>query len=314
MRDRFGLNRPSLLSSGHLTAGNLSPSAAPGTLPPMKPFPLPAPWARRLQFAVWALPLCLAVIHHAWGQTPRSMAETPPGPSLSFEQYLIDYGQVVPTEEVRTHFGFMNMADRAIQIDRLEPSCGCLQPKLDDKYRELDPGERGEFLIRIQTANQAVGPKEYTVIVHYRDPEPRQTTVRFQVTLPDNQVALKPRALMMYLSGTAPMVQTAEVIDRRPNKFEIVRLECEPANLATIEPSGEFDDSEDHRHYKLQIHVNPELPDGAHRGVIWVHTNDPAYKTLRLPVAIHKGVAPKTARKGFDLRSRASSHGDHSHP
>jgi hypothetical protein len=280
----------------------------------MKPFPLPALWARRLQFIVWSLPLCLATLSHVWGQSSRALAEIPASPTLSFEQYLIDYGQVVPTEEVRTHFGFMNMADRPIQIDRLEPSCGCLQPRLDDKYRELDPGERGEFLIRIQTANQAVGPKEYTVIVHYRDPEPRQTTVRFRVTLPDNQVALKPRALMMYLSGTAPLVQTAEVIDRRPHKFEIVKLEVEPANLATVEPSGEFDDSEDHRHYKLRIEVNPELPDGSHRGVIWVHTNDPAYQTLRLPLAVQKGAVPKTARNRTDFRARAASQGDHSHP
>ncbi|MFN9375289.1 MAG: DUF1573 domain-containing protein [Planctomycetaceae bacterium] len=280
----------------------------------MKPILLPALWARRLQFVVWSLPLCLATLSHVWGSSSRAMAKIPAGPTLSFEQYLIDYGQVVPTEEVRTHFGFMNMADRPIQIDRLEPSCGCLQPRLDEKYRELDPGERGEFLIRIQTANQAVGPKEYTVIVHYRDPEPRQTTVRFRVTLPDNQVALKPRALMMYLSGSSPMVQTAEVIDRRPNKFEIVKLEVEPAHLATVEPSGEFDDSEDHRHYKLRIEVNPELADGSHRGVIWVHTNDPAYQTLRLPLAVQKGVVPKTARNRTDFRARAASHGDHSHP
>ena len=263
----------------------------------MKPFMLPALWARRLQFVVWSFPLCVAAFSHVWGQSSRALAETPSGPTLSFEQYLIDYGQVVPTEEVRTHFGFMNMADRPIQIDRLEPSCGCLQPRLDEKCRELDPGERGEFLIRIQTANQAVGPKEYTVIVHYRDPEPRQTTVRFRVTLPDNQVALKP-----------------EVIDRRPNKFEIVKLEVEPAHLATVEPSGEFDDSEDHRHYKLRIEVNPELADGSHRGVIWVHTNDPAYQTLRLPLAVQKGAMPKTARNRTDFRARAASQGDHSHP
>ncbi|MCY2962925.1 MAG: DUF1573 domain-containing protein [Planctomycetota bacterium] len=266
----------------------------------MEAQPRPISWTKRLQYAGWAFPLLLATLHQVLGSTQRPMAEVPTMPGLSFEQYLIDYGSVGPTEEVRTHFAFVNMSDRLIEIDKLDPSCGCLQPRLDEKSKQLDPGERGEFLIRIQTANQAVGPKEYTVTVYYRDPEPRQTTVRFRVTLPDNQVAVRPRAVMMYLTGDTPMIQSAEVIDRRSRKFEIVKLECQPEELATVESLGETDDDEGHRHYKLRITVNPDFPDGAYRGTIWVHTNDPAYQTVRLPLAVQKGATQKKNRNKYD--------------
>lgn len=261
-------------------------------------------WGRRAQFAAWALPMLLATVHQVAGSASRPIGETPRRPGLAFEQYLIDYGPVVPTEEVRTHFAFLNTSDSPIEITRLEPSCGCLQPQLAEESRQLDPEERGEFLVRIQTANQSVGPKEYRVVVHYNDPEPRSTTVVFRVTLPDNQVVMKPRALMMYLFGDNPTVQTAELIDRRPRKLGVINVTCEPAELGTAVLTGEEDDAEGHRHFKLRVAVNPELSDGSYRGAVYVHTDDPAYATVRLPLAIQRGQLKKGAQANAS-RTRA---------
>lgn len=240
----------------------------------------------------WSIPMWLGVVAHCVGPTPHSMAAAPAPASLAFEQYLIDYGSVIPTEEVRTHFGFVNKSTEPLTIDRLESSCGCLQPQLAPGSQQLDPGERGEFLLRVQTANQSVGPKEYRVTVHYRDPEPHETTVRFRVTLPDNQVVVKPRAVMIYLSEDSPMLQAAEVVDRRDRKLEITRIECQPADLAEVTHVATDDDDDGHRHYRLQIAVPGDLPSGNHRGTVWIHTNDPAYQTLRLPLAVQKGKLP----------------------
>jgi len=252
----------------------------------------------------WSLPVWCGLVAHITGPSPRSIASPPPPPALAFEQYLIDYGSVIPTEEVRTHFGFVNTSEREVTIDRLESSCGCLQPQLASGAQQLEPGERGEFLLRVQTANQSVGAKEYRVTVHYRDPEPQQATVRFRVTLPDNQVVVKPRAVMIYLTEDTPMLQSAEVVDRRERHFEIVRIETQPADLAEVTHVATDDDEHGHRHYRLQIAVPAELPAGNHRGTVWIHTNDPAYKTLRLPLALQKGKLPTVGPMSTNPRVR----------
>jgi len=252
----------------------------------------------------WSVPLCCGVVAQFTVPTPRSIAASPPLPALAFEQYLIDYGAVIPTEEVRTHFGFVNNSERLVTIDRLDSSCGCLQPQLAAGSQQLDPGERGEFLLRVQTANQSVGPKEYSVTVHYRDPEPQQTTVRFRVTLPDNQVVVRPRAVMIYLTDDSPMLQSAEVVDRRKRKLEITRIESHPPELAEVTHVATEDDDEGHRHYRLQVSVPADLPQGNHRGTVWIHTNDPAYQRLRLPLALQKGKLPSPGATAVMPRPR----------
>jgi hypothetical protein len=142
------------------------------------------------------------------------------------------------------------------------------------------------------------------VTVHYRDPEPQQTTVRFRVTLPDNQVVVRPRAVMIYLTDDSPMLQSAEVVDRRERKLEITSIECQPPELAEVTHIATEDDDEGHRHYRLQVSVPADLPQGNHRGTVWIHTNDPAYQRLRLPLALQKGKLPSPGATAVMPRPR----------
>src|SRR4029077_20650754 len=100
-------------------------------------------------------------------------------------------GPVAPSEEVFAHFDFINRGQSAVTITALVPSCGCLQPQMNKKVYQ--PGTSGNFLVRVQTANENPGLKEYHVAIRYMDPEPREADVVFRVVLPDNQVFVRPR-------------------------------------------------------------------------------------------------------------------------
>jgi hypothetical protein len=155
---------------------------------------------QRLTAAGLAFPFLLAVAAQAVGPKPAPMAAPPERPALAFDQYLVDLGLAPPSEEVHAHFEFVNRGRHPVTITDIVPSCGCLKPTL--KKNEYQPGASGYFFVRVETANELPGQKEYRITVKYTDPEPRETDVTFRVALPDNQVNVT-RALIFH-TGAEP--------------------------------------------------------------------------------------------------------------
>ncbi len=281
--------------------------------------------APRLLAAGMAVPLSLALLAHIAGPTPAPVAAAPTRGALVFDQYLVDLGHVPATQDVIAYFDFTNRGSNPVEIQQLEPSCGCLRPRLEklerigdkpvlqnatDKAaagirparekRVYEPGESGFFSVRVQTANQSSGQKEYTVTVKYKDPEPRETVVIFRVVLPDDQVIVRPLALAVYQLGEANMEtepQKFEVIDRRGQHLNIVKVECSNKDVA-VEEVGNHVDEAGVWHGRFQVQVPAKFPPGHTETIIRIHTDDPAaqYSVLRIPLFL-EGPSP---RKNYD--------------
>jgi hypothetical protein len=242
--------------------------------------------ARRCSAAVIAIPVVWAVIAHAVGGTPTPMAAAPQRPALAFMQHLVDLGRVTPSEEVFAHFDFTNRSDRMVTIRKLEPSCGCLQP--DMKKWVYYPGESGHFLLRVQTANQEAGAKEYEVAVKYEDPQPQETKVVFRVHLPDNQVFIRPRSLIVTnLGASTPTVKDIEIIDRRPEPLSIAKVDCTRSNIVELSPVTTEIDELGHTRFRFQVTIPADLPEGHVEAMLRVYTQDPNYRVLRVPLRVH---------------------------
>jgi hypothetical protein len=250
-------------------------------------------WIRRLPIAGMAIPLLLAVAAQAVGPRSRPIAAAPARPSLAFDQYLVDLGPVGPSEEVFAHFDFTNRGPAPIANIELVPSCGCLQPRLNKpKY---EPGESGHFAVRVQTANETPGLKEYTVAVKYADPEPRETNVVFRVVLPENQVFVSPPALALYHSGPGSLPpQEIEITDRRGGHLQITRVDC-TRNVARVELAGSEIDESGHWHGRLKVALPDKLPPGRVDAMIRIFTDDPDYHMLRVPLIL-QGASARTIR------------------
>ena len=285
----------------------------------------PRPLAPRLLAAGMAVPFLWALVAHLAGPVPSPVAAAPARGALVFDQYLVDLGNVPATQDVIAYFDFTNRGSGLVEIQSLEPSCGCLRPRLEKLQRKMavpapeiakdktpagvnpqlekklyEPGESGFFSVRVQTANQNPGQKEYTVKVQYKDPEPRETVVIFRVVLPDEQVLVRPLALAVYQLGEGNInteAQKFEVTDRRGQHLKIVKVECSYKDVQVEEVGSEVDD-EGVWHGRFQVKVPAKLPPGHTESMIRVHTDDPAeqYSVLRVPLYLEG----PPVRKNYD--------------
>lgn len=250
-----------------------------------------------------AVPFVLSLLTRAGGVAPHPAAAPPARAALAFDQYLVDLGNVTPSEEVFAHFGFANAGDSAVNITELIPSCGCLQPQL--KRNVYQAGETGHFILRVQTANQEAGPKEYRVRVKYTDPQPREAEVLFRVTLPDNQVLVRPRALAFYQMSGQPTTQEIEVLDSRPEGL-VVQSVRSSTEMATVELGDPEVDDQNRLKWRVKVTAAGAVPPGRWDGVVTIATSDPTYPRLRVPLII-QGPTSKVARTQRAERLRTNT-------
>jgi hypothetical protein len=275
---------------------------------------------RKLPAVGIALPFCLALLAHFAGAKPAPVAAAPARPALAFHQFLVDLGRVSASEAVLAYFDFTNRGSKDVEITGLEASCGCLQPHL--KKKVYQPGESGFFTLKIQTANQAAGRKEYTVTVRYNDPAPQEAQVMLRVELPDDLVLVRPIALWFYQLGNEPSEeepsqdastsitrmgikpQDFEITDRRGRHLNIRRIECSRDEVS-VQRGDEEVDEVGTWHGRFRVQIEGALPSGHREAVVRIFTDDPddRYRVLRVPI-IMQGPAP---RKHIDRQVRQAS-------
>jgi hypothetical protein len=250
----------------------------------------------RLPAAGIALPFILAVLAQFAGPKPGRVAAAAAPPALAFQQYLVDLGHVAASETVLAHFDFTNRGSHDIKITELVASCGCLRPFV--KKNDYKPGESGFFTLKIQTANQSPGQKEYTVTVKYNDPAPREALVVFRVFLPDDQVLVRPIALFFYQLGHEQSddeaetsanpgieAQKIEITDRRGRHLSIEKVECSNPNIKIDLQDDEVDDA-GIWHGRFEVSVKGRLSPGHREAIVRIFTDDPddRYQVLRVPL------------------------------
>jgi hypothetical protein len=262
-------------------------------------------WSFKLGLAA---PFLLACGAYFAGPAPRGMARPAPLPALAFEQYQVDFREVKPSERVSAYFAFKNCGEHPVQVTGLVPSCGCLQPYL--RKRQYQPGEVGEFLLSVQTANQTPGPKDYRVTVKYEDPLPREQEVVFKVVLPSNQVIVRPPSLAFYQLGNEAIEQEIVVTDLRSRPFEVLGVRCssDVAKVELLPHEGAAGSIGGGQKYKLKVTVDAKIPHGRHHALVSIFTDDEKYPELRVPLRIHGPTkdVPQVTVQPADAKARRS--------
>lgn len=254
-----------------------------------------SPKARSIVSYLWpvlaGLPFCWAMVAWAKGSTPAAAPQPPDRPSLVFHTHLVNKGYAPAMPIVGARFLFMNRGKEPVTILGAKPSCGCLKPRLAKKTWQ--PGERGELLLPVQTPNQQPGPHEYTVTVRYKDPQPREAVLRFQVVLPAKQVMVTPPALAVYQLGTRKTERTIVVSDYPKTGLKLTGVSSD-SDIATVTLGSTKRDEFGHRQHEVRVSIPGRVPPGRHRAVIHITTDDPRYRTLKVPLLII-GRQPKVA-------------------
>jgi len=228
------------------------------------------------------------VVHSGAAPTPLSIS-VPERPALAFRQYAVDLGPIQATSEARGTFVFVNRGRDAVEIQKVEPSCSCLVPRIDQK--RIEPGEEGRIVLRVQPANESSGRKELFADVFYTDPEPRQVRLTFKLQIPERQMTVSPPALMVFHpAGSEPTVATFTVVDGRKKSFEIVDVESNSELVSavvgerTVAPDGTWQQT-------VTVTIPGKLPAGRNPALLKIRTTDLDYAELRVPLML-QGPAP----------------------
>ncbi|MFK7776717.1 MAG: DUF1573 domain-containing protein [Gimesia sp.] len=260
-------------------------------------------WARPILLTLATLPFITAGYAHLTGsQVQKSMAGEPK-PALAFETYLVDKGLAKETDRtVSARFRFKNLSKQTVTVKELVPSCGCLNPRL--KKRVYLPNEIGEFQLRMETAGESPGQKEYFVDFKYEDTKERSTRLTFKLELPIRRLIVRPRALVIYQFTPGRTTHPITVSDYRPGTdFKIISVRSD-TKYARAE-LGSLDIKAGLRQQKLDVIVEDRIPPGKHSGMIIITTNDKDFPELYVPLII-QGPDQKTAQKETPVSPQAN--------
>lgn len=231
-----------------------------------------------------AAPALLAGLLTAKQPEGRSIVGTRERSSLVFSQYAVHLGEVRPVGTIPAHFDFVNAGDEPINILKLEPSCGCLAPRLYDDKQVYQPGERGRFYVSVKTANESPGPKDYTVKVLYDDGQPQERLVSFRLSVPEKKVSVTPAEVYFYQTNGKADTRELQITDHRGRDLNVLDV-VSSSDLAQVFV-GKKQNNQGITTTPIRIDVPADVPPGKNISLITIETDDPDYRLIKVPVLI----------------------------
>jgi hypothetical protein len=233
--------------------------------------------------AAAALPFLASLGFCSVSRTPRKSTGVVDRPSLIFDQYFVNLSELHNAARVEAWYHFKNTGKTPARITNLDPSCGCLNPKVEK--REYLPGEECEFSLGVLMTREKPGPHDYFLRIDYQDPKPRSVTVAFKVVV-RREVTVRPSQLMFFQSGTegAP-TQSILISDMRPTPFRVTGATCK-SPLVKFQIGPATDDPDAGRETTVFITVEGQVPQQGVKTAVILSTDDPHYLKIPIPIWI----------------------------
>jgi hypothetical protein len=178
-------------------------------------------------------------------------------------------------------FTFTNPGPEAVELIDARPSCGCLRPSVTK--RVYQPGEEGRLKLEVHTMNQSAGPHNWTVRLQYRV---RNSTFEVPLQLSAQlitEVLIQPAALVIIADKATTHEITVTDLRRQPLPITEVTA-TSPKLLPRL--SDQYRDNFGHWLRKVSLEVSADYPNGRHEEIVEIHSSDPTYPTLKVPVTI----------------------------
>lgn len=240
---------------------------------------------RGLLCAAVMIPVVWSAMAEVIPATPGPVSEAEPLDALAFDQYLVDLRDVGLRPVVHGEFHFKNIGPRPLTITKLEPSCGCLKPRLAGDVQTYEPGGRGLFVVGVATANESPGPHAYTIKVRYTDPDPHEVVLKFKLTLPERKLSIEPPELAFFQYNGQPSTATIHLTDYRGGDINVTSAAATVGFIdVEVQPPGW--DERGNRRIPIVLHVPGTVPPGRTRCTVAIETTDPEFRSIRIPVLV----------------------------
>lgn len=266
-----------------------------------------APTSRWFVSALCALvllvPAVMSFFHSVMTSPTQAAVVGPDRPALAFDQYMVNLGEAQPRPIHEAQFYFRNRSSRPVKVTAVNPSCGCLTPRIvgfneqrrHEERTEFAPGEYGILAMGIRPAKEQPGEKSYTVVVDYDDGQKRSETLEFRITLPKKKLTVEPNEVYFYQMTGDPDSRVIMVRDFRDKPADVVSVE-----VLTAGPKGQGESfsgvtavrgetttgADGEQTIPIQVDVAPDQPIGRRNGWIVITTNDPDSPKIKIPLLV----------------------------
>ncbi len=206
-------------------------------------------------------------------------------PALSCAKPVLDLGPTRGGPTLTQSFEVTNRGTVALSIVYVQPSCGCLAPRISG--RMLKPGESATVEIRIGTISQPEGDNLWTVRLFYRSAgsdidQIADLQVRAKLT---REVGVQPAALR--LSGKPGLAHEITLTDRRVKPMEIAGVAVSSNKIAVLD-DGRWERTSDGWVRKVHVRLTADCPAGRHEEIVQIVGNDPDYRDMRVAVNVNR--------------------------
>ncbi len=187
-------------------------------------------------------------------------------------------------------YEFHNAGKKPITIKNIKPSCGCIQVRMRNQGKPIQPGEEGEFYLEVDTTGETSGFHEYRARIDYIQADDDKSliseNVLYRVEVPRKKITVRPRALIFYQLSSKETSQTLELTDFRPGQsFKITHVQVDSEFLTAGEATTAKDQN-GNLQISIPVTAKGSVPSGKHTGSIIIDTNDQEFPQLRIPVLI----------------------------
>ncbi|MCQ2605227.1 MAG: DUF1573 domain-containing protein [Bacteroidales bacterium] len=100
--------------------------------------------------------------------------------AITFDSKNYQFGEIVKGEIVEHTYTFTNTGTIDLQIQEVDPSCGCTTPEWTQE--PIKPGQKGKIRVKFDTQHQSYGNKQKQVSV-YSNTIPSRNILQFSAVV-----------------------------------------------------------------------------------------------------------------------------------
>lgn len=216
----------------------------------------------RKHSSIWKLGTVALLSCFTFGLSPAFAA-----PKLRIEKSVFDFGNVSEGTVVTGDFLLRNVGSSPLEIQRIQPACGCTVAKSDQL--QIAPGEESHLEVKFDTTG-FTGEKLKTVRLYTNDVEDGTAVVTLRGSV-QSEVAVDP--LRVYFGevqkGATPS-KSFVVGATAGSGIEILQVASRSSNLELS--TQEFNDGK-RKGKQVVVSLRPGIPIGNFRGRVVVRTS-----------------------------------------
>lgn len=214
------------------------------------------------------LPLALATMLTMSANVLRA------APILELDPPVYHFGVRQETDTVRKQFSLRNAGDEALEISKVQSSCGCTVATLDEKT--IAPGDTVALQVTFALRDRS-GKQRKTIILTTNDPSNPTATLALEGMV-EGRPQFDPKAVVFGRIDGKKVSQMAVSVQgpMKPAKDT-------PIHVDTQSFAAEWETSSDSE-LELRVFTRPPMAPGTHRGNVTVSIDSRGGHELSLPV------------------------------